>query len=47
MESMQPPCCNSCGKMIFVVLWIFFKECLDRCYGANPDPEGGQASDQP
>ena len=26
---------------------IFIQECLDRCYGANPDPEGGQASDQP
>ena len=26
---------------------IFIQECLDRCYGANPDPEGGQPSDQP
>ena len=26
---------------------IYIQECLDRCYGDNPDPEGGQASDQP
>ncbi len=26
---------------------LFIQACLDRCYGAGPDPEGVQASDQP